>query len=269
MKKPLLPIISILALATVPTLAQERGEFTFSSTAVSAYIFRGEKIGGPSFQPALEYAQGPLALGVFASFPMDKKWSDTEYPEIDFYGSYEISVVPDVFSVTSGFSVYSYPTAKKEEGWYKAYYEPYVKLGYRFHEALFSFTVYYDLTQNGAIYEVGAEYSLPVKPIGTELELSAFMGRFSLSNVEAYASPKVGKSGNYMQAGVSAPYEITEKSKITAGIYYARGCDNNYKYKHVIPAPGDPSVYTLVKAKEPNPNAVGRVFLSASYSYIF
>src|ERR1041385_3302680 len=85
---------------------------------VSQYMFRGTRLGGPSFQPTIEFDSGNLALGVWSNWPIKDKVAGQSDPEIDPYGSYKL-VVNDTFNVQPGFTFYTYVNANKNNGFYK------------------------------------------------------------------------------------------------------------------------------------------------------
>ena len=82
---------SLLASAalTASVAAASGGSVTASPEFVSQYMFRGERLGGPSFQPTLEFDAGDLALGLWANLPLASKVPGQSDPEIDPYVSYK------------------------------------------------------------------------------------------------------------------------------------------------------------------------------------
>ena len=96
---------------------------------VNQYMFRGVRLGGPSFEPSVEVDSGNLALGVWTNFPMQDKVPGQSDPEIDPYGSYTIAVNSSV-SVVPGFTWYNYPNADTNNGFFKSTFEPNIALNY-------------------------------------------------------------------------------------------------------------------------------------------
>src|SRR3954470_11149726 len=76
-------------------------------SVVSQYMFRGTRLGGPSFEPTVEFDSGNLALGIWSNFPIKDKVAGQSDPEIDPYGSYKL-VINDAFNVQPGFTLYTY-----------------------------------------------------------------------------------------------------------------------------------------------------------------
>ena len=259
MKKQTLLLTLLTVLIATPSrsqsIADSEGTLTVTPSFVSAYMFRGVRYGGFSFQPAIEYSKGPLDLGLAFNFPISDKIPGTCDPEIDFTASYTWTVVPDVFTITPGASLYTYPRAKKDDGFYKATFEPSVSFGYSIDDLKFSLNLYYDTVMEGPTYEFGIEYSIPLRQLDTEIELSALIGRYDWDDSVAGWPIKINNKGDYFQAGVSIPYEFSKKSKLIAGWYYTKGTNNYFRFGN------DP--------KESNPDAIGRGVFSLSFSHSF
>src|SRR5688572_22281557 len=67
-----------------PTTAPSVSVTAIASVA-SNYMFRGQRLQGPSFQPTVEMAAGNLTLGVWGNFPLEDKVPGSSDPEIDPY----------------------------------------------------------------------------------------------------------------------------------------------------------------------------------------
>jgi hypothetical protein len=107
----------------------------------------------------------------------------------------------------------------------------------------------------GGGFEFGFDYSIPLKPLDIDIELSALIGRYDMSDSSANKYIKERNKGDYFQFGVSIPYEFSKKSKLDVGWHFAKGTNNFIQVGGGI--------------KESNPNAVGRGFLSLSFSHSF
>jgi hypothetical protein len=234
------------------TMTESEGTFTVTPSLVSAYMFRGVRLGGLSFQPAVEYSKGPLSLQLYSNFPVSDKIPGTCDPEFDLGASYTWTVVPEVFTIKPGIMLYTFPTADTNDGFYKATCEPNVSFGYNLGDMSLSLNLYYDIVMKGATYELGADYSIHVQSTGLDIELSALIGKYDWSDSVADDVIKIRNSGNYFQAGVAIPYEFSKRSSLSIGWYFAKGT-NNYYYP----------------SREPNPNAIGKGFFSVSYSFSF
>jgi len=258
MKKQILHSAALFAIAVASshaqTMAESEGTFTVTPSFVSAYMFRGVRLGGLSFQPAVEYSKGPLALGLVSNFPVSDKIPGTCDPEFDLTASYTWSIVPEAFTIKPGITFYTYPTADKNDGFYKVTCEPSLSFGCSFGDINFSINFYYDMVMEGATYELGGDYLIHLKPLGFDLELSALIGKYDWSDSIAGDIMKTRNSGNYFQVGAAIPYEFSKRSSLHVGWCYAKGTNNHYH---------------SASGKESNPGAIGKGFFNASYSFSF
>lgn len=101
-KKITLFAIILLAIVTLNVKAQEepKSSFTVGADFYSNYIWRGTKLGGPSFQPTVKFNTGGLTLGVWGSFDA------SGYQEVDPYISYAFKN-----GLSLGVTDYYYPAA--------------------------------------------------------------------------------------------------------------------------------------------------------------
>ena len=225
-------------------------------------MFRGSRLGGPSFQPAIEFDSGNVALGVWNNTPISNKVDGQSDPEFDFYGSYTIEVVKDTLSWVPGFTIYTYPNAKESNGFYKATYEPNLALNYSVAGWKFTPKIYYDLRLKGPTYEFSAAYTVPLKDANTELDFIGTAGTFKWTTAAPDQVNSLGQSadlknyGNYWLIGVSAPFQIVKDTqKLTIGWAYTKGDENFIKIG--------------TDAKFRNPGAVARGVLTVSYAITF
>jgi len=271
MKKQLMAPLLLAALISAPSHSQsagegEKGKFTITPALVSDYYWRGQKQGGPSFQPAIGYEKGPWSFDLTLSVPLDEKMSDTVYPEFDFSASYEFSFANDCFKIVPGLIAYTYPTTDEI---FKAVIEPTVTFAFAVKDLSLSLNLYYDVIQKGPTYEVVAGYTIPItERIG--VELSAMAGKFNLADTSpdsmkyededapgqtiTFPGRKDKSSGSYWQAGVSVPIELTKRATIVPGWFYSQG------YDLISQTDKEP------KLKLPNE---GRGVFSLSFSYTF
>jgi len=257
MKKQALLLSSLTALIAAPSysqsLTEHEGTLTITPSFVSAYMFRGLQMGGFSFQPMADYSKGPLSLGLATNFPIADKIPGTSDPEFDFSASYAWDIMPNMFTIKPGFCLYTYPRAHKDDGSYKVTFEPYLSFEYTFNDIVFSFNLYYDFVMEGGTYEFGFNYSIPIKLLELDIELSALIGKYEWS--DAINGPiKIKNKGDYFQAGVSIPYEFSSKSKLNVGWYYAKGANNFFQ---------------IGNDRESNPSAIGRGVFQLSFSQSF
>jgi hypothetical protein len=246
MKKRAMIISALAALISAPLLSnpshESEAELIFTAKYASAFMFRGVKLGGPSFMPALEYEKGPWAFGVEAVVPLggEAKYDMHEHlikdgyqpfakNETDFIGSYKWEV-NEHFSISPGLTLYTFPNAG--EGEYDIIVEPKLSFGYKVEDLNFSLNFYYDFMQKGPTYEFGFDYSIPLGHDHCELELSALVGRYDWSDMEDGSHERVKESGDYFQAGAAVVYEFNKHAKMTIGCYYENGFNNYEKVGH-------------------------------------
>jgi len=226
----------------------------FTPSVVTQYMFRGVRLGGPAFEPSLEYDYGNLALGVWANTPISDKVPNQSDPEIDPYGSYTFSV-NDNFSIAPGFTLYTYPRTDISQGFYRATFEPNLAVNYTVGAVKFTPKVYYDVILKGPTYELTAAFTVPLKDLGSELDFTAVGGTYKWTDAARNASPSLTNYGDYYLGSVSMPFTITKDSKLILGVAYTKGTGNYFK--------------TSGSPKQQNAAAVGRCVGTISYSYTF
>lgn len=243
-----------LAHAQVVPAASAAPEWTVTPSVVSQYMFRGVRLSGESFQPTVEMTYGDLTAGVWASTSLERQTSGDSDPEFDFYGSYDVSL-GEASSVAVGATWYTYPGAKKSNGLYKHTFEPSVALNYTFSGLRLTPKVYYDLMLEGPTAELNAVYAFPLSDLGTEVNLLGTIGTYKWENSVEDSLPDTKSWGDYWSVGVSIPFQVSAKSKVSLGWSYTWG-DNNFSKQGDLP-------------KEENSAAVGRGVVSLAYSYTF
>ena len=240
------------AAAAAPALEAPSASWVLTPTFASQYMFRGVRLGGPSFEPSLEYDNGNLAIGVWSNFPLKDKVVGQSDPEFDFYGSYKVEVFKDTLSYSPGFTIYTYPNAKKADGFYKATFEPNLAVNYTVGALTLTPKLYYDFVLKGPTLELGAAFAVPLKDAGTELDFSGTVGTYKWTSAIPDASPDIKNWGNYWLLGVAAPFQVSKDTKLTVGYAYTNGSDNYYKQGK--------------SGKTANSAAVGRGVLTISYA---
>lgn len=220
----------------------------------SQYMFRGVRLGGPSFEPTIEVDSGNFTVGVWNNFPIKDRVPGQSDPEIDPFGSYTMTV-NDSISVVPGFTWYNYPSADTRNGFYRSRFEPNIAFNYTAGGIRFTPKFYYDVVLKEPTYEFNIAAAFPLKDLGTELDWSASAGTFIIRAAAKGADPAVKNWGNYYLVGVSAPFAINNASKLTLGVAYTKGSGNFLK------AGSTPRVE--------NPAAVGRGVVTISYFYNF
>jgi hypothetical protein len=227
---------------------------TATSTLVSQYLYRGQRLGGASLQPALDAVYGPGNVGLWLNLPLRDRVPNVSDPEVDLYGSYQFHVSP-VLSLVPGFTWYGYPQAPTAEGYYRSAFEPNVALNLTVAGVKLSPKVHYDVQRQGPTYEFTALYALPLKNLGTELDFIGTAGSFLHREAVNQAQPPVKAWGDYWLLGVSAPFQFSAASRFLVGWAYTEG-RNAYGKQGGFP-------------KVPHRLAAGRGVVTLSYAHRF
>lgn len=248
----MLTALAAPAAETLPAAGGEEGEWSITTAVASRYMFRGVRVGGESFQPSVDYARGPLALGLWSSIGLADQVSGDSDPEVDFYAAYSFGNDSERWSVTPGINVYTYPDAERADGLHRATFEPSLAVSAIVGGIRFTPAIYHDLTLRGTTAELTAEFAVPLTALGTELGFSAAVGTYKWNSVTADASPREKNWGDYWSAGVALPFQLSARSSVSLAVAYAEGRNNFYKQGT------DP--------KRPNDDAVGRVVVTLGYT---
>jgi uncharacterized protein (TIGR02001 family) len=247
--------------AAAPAPAAPSSSWVLTPGFASQYMFRGTRLGGPSFQPAIEFDSGSLAVGVWANTPISAKVVGQSDPEFDIYGSYTLEAIKDTLTWVPGFTIYTYPDADESAGFYKATYEPSLAVNYMVAGWKFTPKVYYDLKLKGPTFEFTAYYAFPLPDAKTEIDFTAVYGTFKWTEFAPNAVNSVGAPvdvknvGDYYSVGIAAPFQVTPSSKLTIGWAYVKGSDNFLKYG--------------TDARYANSAAVGRGVVTVLYAITF
>jgi hypothetical protein len=233
---------------------------TVGGTFVSQYLYRGERLGGPSLQSWVEVDPGSLGLGVWTDFPLTGAGNPAHQsnPEIDPYAYYRIAL-SDQFALIPAFQVDTYPAANPgpapTPGYFRTRAEPSLAAEWRFHGVTLEPKVAYDFTLRGATSELTGLYALPVAAIGSEVDLKATGGWFDYANGLVNASPHARAVGGYWLAGAELPFQLNRRSRLTLGWAYTAAFHNSLK------AGSAPRIGNRL--------AAGRGVLSLSYAWTF
>ncbi len=234
--------------------AAPSSSWTLTPAFVSQYMLRGVRLGGLSFQPTIEYAAGPLTLGLWNSFPVKSKVPGQSDPEIDPYGSYTFELAKDL-TLQPGFILYHYPDAEKKNGFYKTTFEPSLALNYTVEGIKFTPKIYRDVVLEQTLWELNVAYSIPLKEVGTEIAFLGSYGTFKADEALENSSPSTKNWGDYWVAGITLPFQIAKDQKLSVGWAYTEGRNNFLKQGR---AP-----------KAVNTGAVGRGVVTVSYAFSF
>lgn len=244
----------VQAQTPVAAPAAPAATWTLTPAFVSQYMLRGARLGGPSFQPTIEYGSGPLVLGLWSSVPLKSKVPGQSDPEIDPYGSYTIELAKDL-TLQPGFIFYTYPRAEKKNGFYKTTFEPSLALNYTFEGIKLTPKIYRDVVMEQTLWELSLAYALPLKDLGTEIDFLGTAGTFKATECFENTTPSMKNWGNYWLAGVTLPFQLNKESKLSIGWAYTKGSDNYFKQGN--------------QPKSRNAAAVGRGVATLSYAITF
>lgn len=247
--------LSAFAQTAAPVAEAPNFSTTLTPAFVSQYMFRGQRLGGFSFQPNIELDYGSLGVGLWNNLPLNGKVDGVSDPEVDPYVYYTIKA-SDTVSIVPGATLYTFPNADTSNGFYRTTFEPYIGVPVSLPGGVtLTPKVYYDFVLEGPTYEVTAAYAVPIEEAGTELDFTATYGDYVFKDAAKDASPAVKQVGTYWLVGVSMPYQITKEAKLTVGFAYTKGEDAYFKQAGV--------------PKSGNSLAVGRGVFSVSYAYTF
>lgn len=215
--------------APVPDVAADSGlSTTLTESYVSQYWFRGIKLGGNAMQSDAEISLGSFDLDLWASAPLrqqDKVPGQSD-PEFVITPQYTVTLVKDVLSIPAGITIYDYPRAPLSDGFYRSTYEPFIGVSYTVVGVTLAPKAYYDLVMHGPTYEVGAAYTVPLKALSTELDLSAAIGTFTWHDeVNSARGPLTKEVGSYWQVGVIVPVQISKPLALNLGYTLNQGVD--------------------------------------------
>lgn len=237
-----------------PAPAAPSSSWTVTPTFASQYMFRGVRLGGPSFEPNIEFDSGNLAIGLWSNFPIKDKVVGQSDPELDPYISYKFEIAKDL-TLQPGAVLYTYPNAKNADGFYSTTFEPSLALNYSIEGWTLTPKLYQDLVLKQTTLEFSAAYAIPLKDAGTELDFLGTYGTFKATDAFEKTTPAMKNTGNYFLAGVSLPFQVTKESKVVVGYAYTKGSDN-YLKQGTAP-------------RFVNTAAVGRGVLTLSYAITF
>jgi len=250
-----LPAIAQTTAPATPAPAAPSSSWVFTSSVASQYMFRGVRLGGPSFQPALEFDSGNVAVGVWANTPLKDKVEGQSDPEFDFYASYTFEQIKDTLTWVPGITIYTYPNATRANGFYTATVEPNLALNYTIAGLKLTPKVYYDFVLKGPTFEFNAAYTVPLTDLKTELDFTGTVGTFLWTSAAPDQGANVRNYGDYYLVGVALPFQVSKDSKLTLGFAYTNGSNNFLK------------VGTTPKFA--NTAAVGRGVVTLSYAITF
>lgn len=248
-------LILMILLGVAPLRAwADAGAWTFTPAFASQYMFRGTRLGGPSLQPTLEYGRGALTAGLWSSIPLKDHVADGSEAEVDYYASYTVEL-PHGLSLVPGVNLYTYPGAAKSDGYYALTVEPSLELNYTIGPVQISPKIYYDFMLKGPTAELTAALAVPLPALGTELDFTATLGTFKMTDYAPDTAPAIKNWGDYWLLGVAVPYQFGPKSSLTVGWAYTAGSNNYLKQG--------------TDGREANPDALGRGVFTLGYSRTF
>lgn len=247
-------LIAILCVSTIGAGTSSAEETVVSTTLVSDYLFRGQRLGGLSLQPAAEVTAGDTLAGVTANYPIRDKVTDQSDPEFDFYGTLGFALSRQL-RLTPGFTIYLFPKAPTGAGYFRTTIEPNLALSYTVVGVRLTSTCYYDVSRKGPVLELAGVVALPLRRLGTELDLAASAGHYEFRDASNASGPQRRTWGTYVSCTATIPYQISLQSKISVAFTYAAGFDSYGK--------------NGAARSVANPLATRRGALQVGYSYVF
>lgn len=245
-------LIALASAAGAFAAASDEGAWSVTSAIASHYLFRGVRVSGASLQPSLDYAAGDFAGGVWSSIGLDDHASSDADPEVDFYGAYTLRGDSEVWNVVPGFTLYTFPDARRKNGYRNSTFEPNLAVNVTAAGILLTPRIYYDLTRAGATYELTAAAALPLQNLGTELVIAATAGTFKWNSAGGGSSSDTKNWGDYWLVTMSAPVTISARSSLELAVTYSEGRNNFFK--------------TAGQPKVENANAIGRAAVTLRYT---
>lgn len=246
--------VAALSAQTAPAATTPSYTLKLTPAFTSTYMFRGVKLGGPCFQPAVEFGSGDLVVGLWSSFPMNDDVPGVSDPEFDFYGSYTLKL-NDATTLVPGYTWYMYPDADKSIGFYKSTFEPSLALNYTAGGITLTPKLYYDLVLKGPTAEFTAAYTIPLGQDAPGLGLSATYGTYKWTEAAENTTPSVKNWGDYWSVNAALPFNVTKNSVLTLNAGYVKGTNNYFKQGNA--------------GKVSNSLAIGRPVFSIAYAITF
>lgn len=220
--------------SSAPTDVTVKAVATFSSQ----YVFRGDRLAGPSVQPYVEANAGQTTFGLWTNFPLKDKVALVSNPEVDLYGSYNFDFTRG-FSLTPGFTLYGYPDAPTNAGYRRSTFEPSLALNYTIPGVRLTPKIYYDAVQRGSTFELNGSTAFPLAHLGTELDFAGTIGTYKLRSITNRPTPHAKAWGDYWLARVSIPFQVSTHMQITVGWTYTGGINAEIK-AGTLPKHSDP-----------------------------
>lgn len=270
---------AILAAGAAALRAQAATGWSVTATPawVSQYMFRGQRLGAGALQPSVEADDGGLALGVWTSFPTGATVREPAYlsrplsdPEIDLYGSYAAPLSSSV-SLQPGLTWYTYPDADSPGstglGNFRSTFEPNLALNWTVGAVRLAPKLYYDVVLRSLTGELNAAAALPLRSIGSEVDLGATLGGYDERNAldtrgaslgppqSGVPPPDVRRTGGYWLVQASLPYQLGVHARASLSYAYTSGFDT--------------AQFAGGVAQGPNPLAAGRGVVTLSLAYRF
>jgi uncharacterized protein (TIGR02001 family) len=213
--KTTIALCTALLVGSSALLAQDTTPATESAYAVTAdfpfaskYVFRGVKLARASLQPSVEVAAGDFYTGVWSNIPLRNEHDGDITKEVDLYAGWTPKLTENL-KADIGATLYWYP--KAEASLADDSLEMFVGLNYTWGNFTPAVYVYRDFDLKTWTVQGSVGYSIPLKSLGTSLDLNVTVGA---------VSPKDGEAYNYYSAGVNLPYKLSDAVKLNLGLTY-------------------------------------------------
>ncbi|HSY53902.1 MAG TPA: TorF family putative porin [Opitutaceae bacterium] len=229
MKKSAIIITALLAGAGLradePSASTAKLDYSITSSFAysSEYVFRGIKNTSQAFQPSVEVDSNNFDVGIWTSQPIQKQQQN----EVDIYAGYKYAVNKDL-SLQAVATYYLYPEFSRSQNRPASFtdgakdsFEPGLGATYTIEGFSPSVFFYYDTVLKTQTVQGSLGYALPLAKLGTELDLSAYVGTSSGRDVAPDLVSDVHQSYSYYGADVSLPYKLAPNSTLTVAGHYA------------------------------------------------
>lgn len=219
--------LAVLAAGARPAGAADTAT-SVSPLVVSSAVFRGQLRGGAALQTVVESSGGDLGGGVWTSLPLESAGPSAPGTEADFYLFGTIPLAKGL-SLAPGATLYVYPRAERSAGYRRATFEPSLMLNTALAGVRLTPKLAYDLSLRASTLELAAAYALALPSLGTELDWSLAAGTYLRRDDAAGFTAATRAWGNYWQAGVMLPYQVSAHTRLLVGWAYAAGTGATFK----------------------------------------
>jgi uncharacterized protein (TIGR02001 family) len=209
MKKNLLliAVLSAAALLRAEDASRSSYQISVDFPYVSKYVFRGVEHAKDSIQPSVEFKTGDIYAMLWTNQPV----AQHSGKEFDFQTGYKYRL-NDAWDVDLGGFLYYLPQRTVFFDNHETTVEGYLGVNGDLRGIKPGLYVYNDFTLNRttALGKIG--YSVPLTGLGTQLDLTASIGR---------VFPRHDPIYTYTSVDVNLPYNLNQNATVYVGVNYA------------------------------------------------